>query len=340
MHTDQRKRKNGLVGRRVNTSGMIGKETPMALSCGITKAGPNDPIYKNGWTVGGTSSAASSKDGQTKDQSHLVPDTPSGMAQEVAMIFGEAREQWSGFDMECVESFKRGDRIGLPFEGGTMFQPVNEQRLELALHSNQGSDESSIVDNFLKFVGNYDYTTREQFVWDWLSYHQLHHGTGYGRTYKDHFNLMSYIRKHKEKYPDLDSRISKLQEIAADTDSFGNGSLALVYPAYYYSAVVGEEPRQFVEYVTSFTHANCDATKAVNLLMDIIEGKHVEPPTEEYIRAHCTAEHATAYNTLLTAMFIADAETENEVIRRGVWVSGDTDSTLATAMLLWSLKNG
>jgi ADP-ribosylglycohydrolase len=206
------------------------------------------------------------------------------------------------------------------------------------LRSNLGSDESSIVDCFLKFVGNYDYTTRKQFVWDWVSYHELHHGTGYGRTMKDHFNLVAYMRKHTKKYLDLDSRLNKLQEIAKDADSFGNGSLALVYPAYYYAAVVGEEPRELIRYVTSFTHSNEDATRAVNLLMDIIEGKHVEAPTEEFIRENCFAEHATAYNTLLTAMFIADVDTEMEVIRRGVWVCGDTDSTLATAMLIWKLK--
>ena len=157
-------------------------------------------------------------------------------------------------------------------------------------------------------------------------------------AYKDHFNLVAYIRKHNEKYPNLGSKINKLAEIAKDADSFGNGSLALVYPAYYYAAVVGEKPREFVRHITGFTHANEDATRAVNLLVDIIEGKDIAPPSEEYIREHCCGEHATAYNTLLTALFIADAGTETEVIRRGVWVSGDTDSTLATAMLLWTMK--
>lgn len=273
---------------------------------------------------------------------------PSGKMEEDSMwqqlkefgsqIAQEVREQWSGFDMDCIEAFKRGDRIGLPFEGGATFQPINEHLLEMALKSSQGSDESSIVDCFLKFVADYNYTTREQFVWDWVNYHQLHHGTGYGRTMKDHFNLLSYMRKHTEKYPDLDSRLNKLAEISKDADSFGNGSLALVYPAYFYGFVVGEEPAEFVRYLTSFTHTNEDVTRAVNLLMDIIEGKHVDAPTEEFIRKNCFAEHATAYNTLLTAMYIADAGTEMEVIRRGVWVGGDTDSTLATAMLLWILK--
>ena len=122
-------------------------------------------------------------------------------------------------DLEIVEAFKRGDRIGLPFEGCTLFpqqfellhhtdsgdemtfvldaleeceqetrslvtQKLVDKKLALALKSNHGSDESSIVDCFLKFVEGYDYTTDERFVWDWLCYHQQHHGTGYGRTYR------------------------------------------------------------------------------------------------------------------------------------------------------------
>jgi ADP-ribosylglycohydrolase len=277
------------------------------------------------------------------DQSHLIPDTPEGTQQMVEQIFQEAREQMSSFDNECFEAFKRGDRIGSHFEGGAMFQPVNEQLLELALKNDQGTDESSIVECFYMFAGWCHYTTKEQFAWEWVSYHEQHHGTGYGRTYKDHFNLVSYIRKHPEKYPNLDSRISKLLEIAKDANSFGNGSLALVYPAFHYAGIVGEEPYEFVEYLTSFTHNHPDAMKAVNLLCSFIENPRTlveyPVPTEDEIKQLCCSEpHATAHNTLQTAIYIADAGTEMDVIRRGVYVCGDTDSTLATAMLLWSLK--
>jgi ADP-ribosylglycohydrolase len=266
------------------------------------------------------------------------------LKESAAQIAREARDQWSGFDPDCIEAFKQGDRIGLPFEGGTMFQPINEQRLELALLSNQGSDESSIVDCFLRFAGGYQYTTREQFAWDWLDFHEQKHGTGYGRTYRNHFNLVAYIRKHTDKYPDLVSRIDKLEEIARDADSFGNGSLALVYPAYYYSAIIGEEPLEFVRYVTSFTHAHEDAMKAVTLLCSFIENprliaEYPIPDEDELKRLFCCSSYVTAYNTLLTALFIADAGTEMEVIRRGVETGGDTDSTLATAMLLLSLRS-
>lgn len=315
----------------------------MALSCEITEAGSDHPIYKNGWTVGGNRLTPSSQSGQTEEQGAPAADSLSDPQGEIDQIFQEAREQWSGYDPECVEAFKRGDRIGLPFEGGTMFQPINEKRLAMALLSDQGSDESSIVDCFLNFVGRYQHTTREQFVWDWVDYHEQHHGTGYGKTYKDHFNLVAYMRKHSERYPDLGNRLTRLEEIAKDADSFGNGSLALVYPAYYYAAALGQEPIEFVRYLTSFTHAHEDTMKAVTLLCRFIENPRLIAEyrvsgVEELKSLYCSDPSVTAYNTLMTAVYIADAETEMEVIRRGVEVGGDTDSTLATAMLLWAMK--
>lgn len=286
---------------------------------------------------------------QTEESQSLsakqVPEaaSPSVPQEENDRIFQAASEQMTGFDPDCIEAYKRGDRVGLVFESGTMFQPIDEQRLEMALRSGQGSDESSIVDCFLRFADRYRYTTREQFVWDWVDFHEQNHGTGYGRTYRDHFNLVAYIRKHQEKYPDLLSRLHKLEEIAMDADSYGNGSLALVYPAYYYAAVIGEEPTEFVRYLTSFTHAHADAMQAVTLLCSFIDdprliAEHHVPDMDEIKRLYKIMPKATAYNTLLTALFIADAGTEMEVVRRGVWVSGDTDSNLAMAMLLWTLK--
>jgi len=318
------------------------------LGIRIRIAGPNNPIYRNGWTVGELRLPNYQDSVQPMDQQVVDPQFhEESDAQElnefIAQIALEAREQWSDFDPDCIEAFKRGDRIGLPFEGGTMFQPVNERRLVMALLSNQGSDESSIVDCFLRFAGGYEYTSREQFAWDWVDCHEQKHGTGYGRTYRDHFNLVAYIRKHTEKYPDLGSRIEKLEEIARDADSYGNGSLALVYPAYYYAAIIGEEPYEFVRYVTSLTHAHADTMKAVTLMCDFIGNPRLiaeyQVPTEEEIkRLYSITPNPTACNTLMTAIYIADAGTEMEVIRRGVETGGDTDSTLATAMLLWSLK--
>ena len=43
-----------------------GRKTRMVLGCKVTEAGPDDPIYKNGWVVGGMRTTASSKAGENK----------------------------------------------------------------------------------------------------------------------------------------------------------------------------------------------------------------------------------------------------------------------------------
>lgn len=249
----------------------------------------------------------------------------------------------SWINHDIIEAFKLGDRAGLPFEGGQLFPTsVNESRLQLAMKSLQGSDESSIVDCFTTFAGNYRYTTREQFVLDWCQYHQQHHGTGYGRTYRDHFQLVKYIAKSPSQYLDLHRVIAKLQEIARDANSFGNGSLAIVYPAYCYAQAIGEEPAEFVRYLVSFTHCHEDALQAVALLCQFIEqpeliADYSVEDDEEFKQRYCQL-HATAYNTLMTAVKCAMEEDEVAVIREGIRIGGDTDSVLATAMLLWRLQ--
>jgi len=62
------------------------------LSCGITEAGPDDPIYKNGWTVGATRLPKYPKSGpeEKKADSQSVPQ------EEIDAIFQAAKEQMSG----------------------------------------------------------------------------------------------------------------------------------------------------------------------------------------------------------------------------------------------------
>ena len=318
----------------------------------ITMAGPDHPIYRNGWTVGATRLPDYQCRGQSNGRHDVDPvpgeepaaRSPESPATQADLVAGG---RWNGYDPVCIEAFKLGDRVGLPFEGCTMFLPVDERRLEMALKSSQGSDESSIVDCFLRFADGYPFSTREQFAWDWVTFHAKHHGTGYGRTYKDHFNLVAHIRKNAARYPDTGSRVRKLTEIAADADSFGNGCLALVYPAFCYARFIGQDPVEFVRYLTGFTHANRNAIEAVTLLCHFVECPQTIADfyadsgiSDDVVfrNRYCTG-HASALNTLMTAVKCSIKGTWMGVIRAGLRIGGDTDSTLATAMLLWTLKH-
>ncbi len=242
-------------------------------------------------------------------------------------------------NMNIIEAFKRGDRAGLQFEGKQMWLDIPEWRIQLALKSSQGSDESSIVDCFLGYVAKHPWNgDLDSWLWGWLVYHQQHHGRGYGRTYRDHFSLISFLNKRRPEFT-VTQKLAKVREIADDADSFGNASLALPYPLYQYArgSITEYTAREVVLWFTRHSHANDDALKAVSRLLDAIDGNKITSPGEDVIRRNHCAAQATAWNTLMTAAFIADVETEDELFRRGIWVGGDADSTMATAALLWAL---
>ena len=242
-------------------------------------------------------------------------------------------------DSVVIEAYKKGDRVGAPFEGKGMWLEMPEDRIQAALCNVQGTDESSIVDCFLGYVQRFPWEGQlDQWLWGWLVYHQQHHGIGYGRTYRNHFNLVSCLEKKKPCLP-LEERLTTVRNIADEEDSFGNGCLALVYPLYAYArAHIPEyDPRELVMLVTCHTHSSENALRAVNLLMDCIDGLPIEPPTMEEIRRKHYAGHATAWNTLMAALFIADVPSEEDLYRRGIHVGGDADSTIATAALIWQL---
>ncbi len=243
-------------------------------------------------------------------------------------------------DINIIEAYRKGDRVGAPFEGKTMWFDVPEERIRMAMKSSRGTDESGIVDCFIAYVENRPWNgDMDSWLWGWLVYHQQHHGTGYGRTYRDHFVLVDFLNKRRPQKT-IAQKLAKVREIADEADSFGNACLALVYPLYHYAKdhMPNMSAREIVLWFTRHTHASTDAAKAVSRLIDAIDGKRIESPGEYAVRRDLCAEHATAWNTLLTAAFIADADTEEELYRRGIWVGGDTDSTMATAALLWALK--
>ena len=242
-------------------------------------------------------------------------------------------------DSAVIEAYKKGDRVGATFEGKGMWLEMLEDRIKAALCNVQGTDESSIVDCFLGYVQCFPWEGQlDQWLWGWLVYHRQHHGIGYGRTYRNHFNLVSCLEKKRHSIP-LDEKLAIIRRIADEEDSFGNGCLALVYPLYAYARAHIPEyhPRELVMLVTCHTHSSGNALRAVTLLMDYIDGLPIEPPSEEEVRVKHYAAYATAWNTMMAAFFIADVATVEELYRRGIHVGGDADSTIATAALLWQL---
>ncbi len=241
-------------------------------------------------------------------------------------------------DMTIIEAYKKADRVGAPFEGKGMWINPGEERIQSAFKSIRGTDESSIVENFISYINYHPWNGNlDEWVWGWLAYHQQNHGTGYGRTYRNHFLLVKYLDKQPLS---IQERLAKVRMIADEDNSFGNACLALVYPLYEYAkAYIPDIPaRELVLLVTRHSHTNLDAIRAVTRLMDVIDGNLIEAPAEEMIRDNHCAEHATAWNTLLTAAYIADVATEEALYRRGIHVGGDADSTIATAALLWHLN--
>ena len=280
------------------------------------------------------------KPAQEQQNSSTQGPTESDTQQFMEQMAQETRGQWSAYRPEVIEAYKKGDRAGLSFEGSGAWIEASEARIQAALKNTYGSDESSMVDCFVAYAGRCDMTLDlDSWTWGWLVYHQQNHGTGYGKTMKDHFALVKYLEQNSGNLT-VQQKLAKVRAIADEVNSFGNGCLSIVYPAYYYAAETGQDPRAFVLHLTSYTHTHADAKSAVNLLLDIIEGKGYTPPTEEYLRENQILEVPTASNTLQAAMYIADAQTGEEVIRRGIRAGGDADSTLATAMLLWALKGG
>ena len=242
--------------------------------------------------------------------------------------------------MNIIEAYRKGDRVGAPFEGKTMWTDVPEERIQVALKSSRGTDESSIVNCFLAYVERRPWNgDMDSWQWGWLVYHQENHGTGYGKTYRNHFALVDYLNKRRHDCTAAE-KLAKVRQISEEADSFGNACLALVYPLYLYAkANIKEMPaRDVVLWFTRHTHASANAEMAVSRLMEAIDGNRIESPGEDIVRRDLCDGNATAWNTLLTAAYIADVETEEELYRRGIWVGGDVDSTMATAALLWAIK--
>jgi ADP-ribosylglycohydrolase len=230
-------------------------------------------------------------------------------------------------NLALIELYKLGDRTGLPWESKSMHCEPDGYLPPSPL----GSDESSIVDCFLAFTASYRFSTTTQFLWDWCQYHTEHHGTGYGRTYKEHFADMKSLRRNYT----AEEGVAHLYRISKERNSFGNGCLALVLPAYFYARKQGLPPQRFIEEITTLNYFHPEAVGACERLYQIVSradnGCHDYPPYTEPLAV------IKAPDTLNAALYCGDEDTEEAVIRKAIYLGGHVDSVLSLALLLHGL---
>ncbi len=257
---------------------------------------------------------------------------------------------------EAIELFKLGDRIGSPFESGSLnpsFKVIPIEEIMARLRkSGHGTDETDTVDNFLRFTEAYDFKTPEQFILDWFVFHSSHRSAyGYGRTLKDHFVTVLTLRAKNR------LTISELQSISTDRDSYGNGCLFLVYPLYRYFTELGmppEEKSKWVCEIGKLTHAHRSAQEAVRFLYDIVTNKGDTPGRTPYIEEFLTTnidllpddfmkvypDNIMALHTLFYALWcVRHSESLDEVATNVMGFGGDTDSVNALAYMIYHLLN-
>jgi len=318
-----------------------------------------------------------------QENDRKVSDMDRDMAWHARTIHQEALEQWKGRPLtreeereldrmhgmtdeevmrqyrreryfRVLKAYRRGDSIGQPWEG-TSTGPLGLTYDQILSRKGTTTDETDIVECFVKFKGAYQLKDVDRLLLDWCEFHYRNYKvTGYGRSYIDHFRLMKWLDRKGE------TRLDTIRSVARDRNSLGNGCLALVYPVHCYAKDNGLPAWDLVEAFTMLVYTHPVALKAVRLLHDLIEtaesggdpfdvesgdpyvrqflGQGIKLPAEEFIRTY--PDNAIALHALFHALYGAHgAASEEEVIVKTVNLGGDADSVLATAMLIWALKD-
>ena len=271
---------------------------------------------------------------------------------------------------DCAETFRLGDRLGAPWETGEVnWSPVSrEQIMHRSNEHSKGTDESDIIDCFDAYTAQYEYDgNRERFLVSWADFHEKHRRyTTYGGTWKGYFNAVKYLRK-KDRL-NLETLYLYARECKPDGGSTGNGFYALVLPVYAYALIVEEDPHELVRDVVTLTHAHPTAISCalfLTHLFDIVRGvidessifdcsltieryygrdsattfddpHNWQRTPEEFARVF--PDNILCCNTLAHALFaIHSAEDEQDLVSKVVGLSGDVDSVLGLALMLYRM---
>jgi hypothetical protein len=149
----------------------------------------------------------------------------------------------------------------------------------------------------------------------------------------DFFRLVKWLeRKGKITY-------NQLVERSVDRNSFGNLCLHLVPHLVHHALRTGIPLRPLIVEYVIMTHAHPNAlTACLSLCNLFVNG--TDSSLGVVTPENSSTGHADALHTLNTAWWCAQKETEDEVIDEALYLSGDADSVLSLALMLWGWKNG
>lgn len=243
-----------------------------------------------------------------------------------------------------IQLYCEGDRLGAPFEGQEGPTAYDHRDvLKRAGMYPDGTDESDTVRLFIRFANGYRWAGDDQeFAVAWCDFHERHRAaTSYGRTWRDHFTLVAWLRKQGcLNYQSL-ARVALDRE--GGTGSAGNGALALAYPACLFAREVGADPQRLAETLTLASHAHPKAVESMRLLVAFFCGRRslaslqIDPGVGS---GNLHRYSVLAPCTLLMAARCAELASKEEVVAQAVANGGDVDSILGLALLLWGASTG
>ena len=243
---------------------------------------------------------------------------------------------------ECLQSFLDGDRLGTSWvrqrNSDQHFVPGPAENVSLLFRETTGSD---LVRLFCRFTRQYLWTgDYRRFVTDWWNFHEIHRQPGlYGDSWRNHFASIEFLRDGSKL--SFGGLASMAKSRANSKGAAENGVLALAYPVWLYSQLMGEEPHRLAKMLAMASHAHHVTLAAISNLIDYFEG-HCElgdlacPPHSDLLALSRLS--ALAPYALRLAATCAQSETWQEIAERAMEIGGDVAAILSLALLLKEFK--
>ena len=240
-----------------------------------------------------------------------------------------------------LDFYFAGDRLGAPFESAGNHPIPMAEMLSCGKRFPYGTDESDLVRNFVRFTQQYRWIGCSQhFAVEWAKFITANHRhTYYGKTWRALFSLVRFLRKNRK-----DITFDRLSRIATDMNSCGNGILALAYPAWRYANAVGADPFHLVRDLGSVSHPHELVRMCMgSLIWHFLTNGKTRPLAELILPEVCEPDYPgmthLAPGCIWAAFECASGKSVSDVIRKACQISGDVDSYLSLALLLWGFRH-